>query len=51
VDEIRLFVQPVLLGDGVRLFATPHAGANLALERSAEWPLGVVELRYSVTQG
>jgi dihydrofolate reductase len=48
VDEIRLFVQPVLLGDGIPLFATPHARAALVLDEVVERPLGIVELRYSV---
>ena len=46
VDEIRLFVQPVVLGGGVPLFAAPNAGSHLELEMTREWPLGVVELRY-----
>jgi len=46
VDEIRLFVQPVVLGGGVPLFAAPNAGARLGLVTTREWPLGVVELRY-----
>lgn len=46
IDEMRLFVQPVVLGGGVPLFSAPNCGAKLALERVVEWPLGVVELRY-----
>ena len=46
IDELRLFVQPVLLGDGVPLFAAPGARLNLALDSVTEWPRGVVELRY-----
>jgi len=47
IDEVRLFVQPVLLGDGVPLFAGPHGRLALALEDSVTWPGGVVELRYN----
>ena len=46
IDEVRLFVQPVLLGDGVPLFAGPHGRMALALEDSVTWPGGVVELRH-----
>jgi dihydrofolate reductase len=46
IDEVRLFVQPVLLGDGVPLFAGAHAGLRLELVESATWAGGVVELRY-----
>ena len=35
LDEILVFVAPVLLGDGVRLFAQP-GGTNIPLERLAE---------------
>jgi dihydrofolate reductase len=40
VDEVLVFVAPVLLGDGVRLFAEP-GGATIRLERleTAESPL------------
>jgi dihydrofolate reductase len=50
VDEIRVFVQPVVLGGGVPLFAAPNGGARLRLEATREWPLGVVELRYRLGQ-
>jgi dihydrofolate reductase len=46
IDELRLFVQPVVLGSGVSLFAEPSCRAKLALESTREWPLGIVELRY-----
>ena len=51
IDEVRLFVQPVILGDGVPLFAGPHARLELSLERSFPWPDGVVELRYGRRNG
>ncbi|HEY5540746.1 MAG TPA: dihydrofolate reductase family protein [Coriobacteriia bacterium] len=51
IDEIRLFVQPVLLGGGVPLFRAPHGGLKLALEACVKWPLGVVELRYCRAEG
>jgi dihydrofolate reductase len=49
IDELRLFVQPVVLGNGVPLFAEPHSRAQLTLETTREWPLGIVELRYRLS--
>jgi dihydrofolate reductase len=48
VDELRLHVAPVLLGDGVRLFAHHDAGAPVGLERTGAiaTPSGVVHLTY-----
>lgn len=48
VDEVRLFVQPVVLGDGVPLLPAPHARRPLQLAGSFAWPGGVQELRYRV---
>ncbi|MDR3687511.1 MAG: dihydrofolate reductase family protein [Coriobacteriia bacterium] len=50
IDEIQLFVQPVVLGGGVPLFASPNTGARLTLETTLQWPLGVVELRYRLAE-
>ncbi|MEV4420999.1 dihydrofolate reductase family protein [Patulibacter sp. NPDC049589] len=48
LDEILVFVAPVLLGDGVRVFAHP-GGTNVRLERiaTADAP-GATMLRYRV---
>lgn len=48
VDEVRLFVQPIVLGSGVPLLASPHANRTLDLLGVREWPADVVELRYRV---
>lgn len=46
VDEVRLFVQPVVLGGGTELLPAPHARRDMVLLGVREWPLGIVELRY-----
>jgi dihydrofolate reductase len=50
LEELQLHVVPVLLGDGVRLFAADRAGTPLQLERTrvVESPTGVTHLRYRV---
>ncbi|POX36784.1 deaminase [Streptomyces sp. Ru73] len=50
LDEVLVFVVPVLLGDGVRLFAQP-GGARVALERLAvhEGPRATT-IRYRVVR-
>jgi dihydrofolate reductase len=48
LDELHLHVAPVLLGDGVRLFADlgPEPPANLELVRAVQSPSGVAHLTY-----
>lgn len=48
VDEIDLFVQPVVLGDGVPLFNPPMETRRLRLLETRAWPADLVELRYRV---
>ena len=52
LDELRLHVAPVLLGDGVRLFANHLADAPGGLECASvvESPTGVTHLRYRVVR-
>lgn len=46
VDDLTISVIPVLLGDGLPLFA--HSEAALALEGVERWPSGLVQLRYRI---
>ena len=48
VDELRIFVMPVVLGAGVPLLASPHARRRVARTDTRPWPGGAVELRYRV---
>ncbi len=46
IDEFRIFVHPIILGQGIPLF-TPHSRkTNLSFEGSESFPSGLVELRY-----
>jgi dihydrofolate reductase len=46
VDEIRLSIMPVLLGDGVRLFGNSSAETRWRLKDVVAYKTGVVELLY-----
>jgi len=46
VDEIRLSIMPVLLGDGVRLFGVSSAETRWRLKDVVAYKTGVVELLY-----
>lgn len=48
VDELEIYVIPVLLGDGVATFPASDASAALELRESRAFPNGVVMLRYGV---
>jgi dihydrofolate reductase len=47
VDELHLFVYPIALGSGLRLFADSPAAVKLALVESDTYSNGVVHLAYS----
>jgi len=47
VDEIRLMIAPVLLGDGLRLFETPSAETRWRLKNVVAYKTGFVELSYA----
>jgi dihydrofolate reductase len=46
VDEIRLTIAPVLLGDGLRLFANPGTEKRWRLKDVVAYKTGFVELSY-----
>ncbi|WP_142848594.1 dihydrofolate reductase family protein [Telmatospirillum sp. J64-1] len=48
VDRIELFVMPILLGDGIRLFPTAPHSEKLTLEESKTYDNGAVKLTYRV---
>ena len=47
VDELHLFVFPLVLGSGQRLFGTPGGQLPLKLLGSAAFPAGVIHLTYA----
>jgi dihydrofolate reductase len=51
VDELRLFVHPLLLGTGKRLFRELPAPRALRLAQSSTTSMGTVVLRYSIQPG
>ncbi|MBI5553241.1 MAG: dihydrofolate reductase family protein, partial [Candidatus Diapherotrites archaeon] len=46
VDEMRLFVHPVVIGKGIPLFGRGATKTKLRLEQTRKFPSGLVELRY-----
>lgn len=50
VDELHLFVFPLVLGSGLRLFAEGDPKAKLALARNEAYESGVVYLAYRPTE-
>ena len=51
IDEFQIFVHPVVLGEGRRLFEVADVRVNLNLEGTRTFSNGVVSLRYSVDRG
>ena len=47
IDELFLFVMPVVLPDGIDLFNGVPMESALQLFDSKSWPNGVMEMRYS----
>jgi dihydrofolate reductase len=50
VDEIRTFVVPVLIGEGIPLLTPRHRNVPLSLIEAKPFEDGVVMLHYSVTR-
>jgi dihydrofolate reductase len=48
IDEIRLFVMPLVLAEGLDLSAELPRDVALRLIEARPWPNGVVELRYAI---
>jgi dihydrofolate reductase len=48
IDELRLHVAPILLGDGVPLFGAGGDRRDLELTGTRRYDGGIVELRYDV---
>jgi len=48
VDELRLYVHPVVLGEGTPLFTTPGTPSDLSLVQTRTFGNGVVLLHYRV---
>jgi dihydrofolate reductase len=46
IDDYLIVVQPILLGEGIRLWRDGLQPLHLALTNTREWPGGLVELRY-----
>jgi dihydrofolate reductase len=46
VDDYEVFVMPVLLGDGIRLFPAPYPAGPLSLADVTAWENGAVRLLY-----
>jgi dihydrofolate reductase len=48
VDELILFIIPVLLGEGTRLFQAPYPSFRLLLKGTQRYPTGVVRMDYTI---
>lgn len=48
IDELIIYVMPVLIGEGIRLIAERHGDVPLALVSSHAYEDGVVKLHYRV---
>jgi dihydrofolate reductase len=46
IDEYLIAVQPILLGEGITLWRTPHGTTGLRPTLARIWSDGIVELRY-----
>ncbi len=46
IDEMRIFVMPKILGEGIPLFVPPVPDVRWKLLSQKEWQANIVELRY-----
>lgn len=46
INEFRIFVHPIILGEGIPLFPRQSGRTDLSFESSQSFPSGLVELRY-----
>lgn len=46
VDEVDLFIQPIILGDGVPLWVKPMTPRSLTVVEARSWPGDLVQVRY-----
>jgi len=51
VDDYLIVVQPVLLGEGIPLWLTPHGRTELELVMARAWTGGIAELRFKRKNG
>ena len=50
VNRFELFIMPIVLGDGIKLFPGKGTGVEMLLEDSHVYPSGVVKLTYGAQQ-
>ena len=50
LDEMRIFIMPVLLKNGIPLFQNIETSPKLILQNTKNYSNGVVELRYTVVK-
>jgi dihydrofolate reductase len=48
LNELRVFVMPIVLGDGIPLFSSEARKKEIKLKNQRMYPSGVVELIYSI---
>lgn len=49
IDEIRIFIQPIVLGKGIPLFSQLQKATTFEIDKVVEWPM-LTELRYRVVK-
>lgn len=48
IDEIYVFVMPVILSDGIEIFESLPKETNLKLINTVSYPTGAIELQYKI---